>query len=94
MKLQTSINKKNLNELVIKSSIWNSLIEVYLNEKNIDISIYLVSIQIKWNRIIVKTNKVILNAELFMYNDKINITISEKLKKMWLKFEGFEIKYI
>lgn len=94
MKLTTSINKKNLNELVIKSSIWNSIIEVFKQEKNMDITPYLVSIQIKWNRIIIKTNKTILNAELLMLSDKINQRISEKLKKIWLRFEEFEIRYI
>nr|MDD3720361.1 hypothetical protein [Candidatus Gracilibacteria bacterium] len=94
MKLTTSINKKNLNELVIKSSIWNSIIEVFKYEKNMDITPYLVSIQIKGNRIIIKTSKTILNTELLMLSDKINYKISEKLKKIGLRFEEFEIRYI
>jgi hypothetical protein len=38
---------KNREELLIKTSFWNSIIEVFKLEKNIDVSEYLVSVQIK-----------------------------------------------
>jgi hypothetical protein len=44
MKLNIPDDKK---ELFIKTSIWNSVIEVFKSEKNIDITEYLISIQIK-----------------------------------------------
>ncbi len=94
MQLSKSINKKNLDNLVIKSSIWNSIIEVFKDEKKIDITSYLVSIQIKWDTILVKTSKPILNTELLMINDKIMKKVDEKLKKIWLRYENFEIKYM
>jgi hypothetical protein len=44
MELNIAENKQ---ELFIKTSMWNSIIVVFNNEKNIDITSYLVSIQIR-----------------------------------------------
>jgi hypothetical protein len=44
MKLNIQENKK---EVFIKSIMWNSIIEVFKDEKNIDITSYLVSIQLR-----------------------------------------------
>jgi hypothetical protein len=44
MELNISLDKQ---EVFIKSTMWNSIIEVFKIEKNIDITNYLVSIQLK-----------------------------------------------
>lgn len=93
MQINKSINKRNLNELVIKSSVWNSIIEVFKDTKKLDITPYLVSIQLKWNTILVKTLKPIINTELLILNDKIIKKVEEKFKKIWIRFEDFEIRY-
>jgi len=91
MKLNIPDDKK---ELFIKTSIWNSVIEVFKSEKNIDITEYLISIQIKWKTILVKTNKPIINSEALILNNKIKKNFWEKLKKLWINFYDFELKYI
>jgi len=91
MELNIAENKQ---ELFIKTSMWNSIIVVFNNEKNIDITSYLVSIQIRWKTILVKTNKPIINIEALILDDKIKKTFSVKLKKLWIKFYDFELRYI
>jgi hypothetical protein len=44
MKLNLSEDKK---ELFIKTSIWNSFIDVFKQKKSIDVSDYMVSVQIR-----------------------------------------------
>lgn len=94
MLINNSINKKNLSEITIKSLVWNSIIEVFLKEKNIDIKQYLVSIQLRWNSILVKINKPIIKTELLLVQDKIMIEIQNKFRKVGIKFYDYEIKYI
>ena len=91
MDLNIPINKQ---EVFIKSTMWNSIIEVFNVEKGIDITNYMVSIQLRWKTVLVKTNKPIINTEAHILDDKINKLFSEKITKMWIKFYDFEIKYI
>lgn len=91
MELNIPINKQ---EVFIKSTMWNSIIEVFKSEKNIDITSYMISIQLRWKIILIKTNKPIINTEALMLDDKIKHIFSEKIKKMWIKFYDFEIKYL
>jgi hypothetical protein len=42
-------------DLFLKTALWNSIVEVFKNEKNMDITSYLVSINVKGNKLIVKT---------------------------------------
>jgi len=44
MKLFLSDKKR---ELFLKTSLWNSIVDTFKDEENIDISSYLVSVQIK-----------------------------------------------
>lgn len=94
MYLSTSINKRNLNEMTIKSLVWNSIVEIFKQEKNMDIKPYLVSIQIKWKSIIVKVNKPIVKSEILLIEDKIKNEVLNKFKKVGIKFYDFEIKYV
>lgn len=94
MQISTSINKRNLNEMTIKSLVWNSIVEVFKQEKNIDIKLYLVSIQIKWKSIIVKVNKPIVKSEILLIEDKIKNEVLNKFKKVGINFYDFEIKYV
>ena len=78
----------------MQSIIWNTIIEIFKNKKNIDITKYLVSIKLKWENILVKTNKPIINTELYFINEEIKEVSKEKLQKLWLNFIDFEIKYL
>jgi hypothetical protein len=74
--------------------MWNSIIEVFKVEKNIDITNYLVSIQLRWKTILLKTNKPIINSEALIYDDKIKLLFESKIKKIWIKFYDYELRYI
>jgi ERCC4-related helicase len=63
----------------MKSIIWNTIIEVFKWEKNIDITDYLSSIKINSVKITIKTTKPIINAELHTIDDKIKKSLIEKL---------------
>jgi len=81
-------------EVFIKSTMWNSIIEVFKIEKNIDITDYLVSIQLRWNTILVKSNKPIINTEALLLDDKIKEKFELKIKKIGINFNNYELKYI
>jgi len=93
MLISEILNKKNLSSTTKKSIIYNTIIEVFLENKKIDIKSYLISINEVWNIFLVKTTKPIINAELYLLNEKIKEKSLNKLKKMWFKFLDFEIKY-
>ncbi len=91
MQLNISEDKQ---EIFIKSTMWNSMIEVFNEEKLIDITNYMISIQLRWKIIIIKTNKPIINTEALILDDKIKALFSEKIKKLWIKFYDYEVRYI
>ncbi|NDK08694.1 hypothetical protein EOM39_05650 [Candidatus Gracilibacteria bacterium] len=93
MYLNKSINNKNLQDMTIKSLVWNSIVEVFKQEKKLDIVPYLVSIQLKGKSIIIKVNKPIIKSEVLLLDDIINQEVQNKFKKVGIKFYDFEIKY-
>jgi hypothetical protein len=84
---------KEKTELFIKTAVWNSLVEIFKEEKKLDISKFLISIKISKNNILIKTNKPILNSEMFLLSEKITEKIKIKLKKTDFSFD-FELKFI
>jgi hypothetical protein len=74
--------------------MWNSIIEVFKEEKNIDITNYLISIQLRWNTILLKSNKPIINTEALILDNLIKEKFSKKIKWIWIQFSNFELKYI
>jgi len=91
MELNIPIEKQ---EVFIKSTMWNSIIEVFNIEKNIDITDYLVSIQLRWKTILIKSNKPIINNEALLLDDKIKKEFELKLKKIWINFWDYILRYI
>ena len=81
-------------EIIIKSIIWNTIIDIFKDKKKIDITKYLVSIKLKWENILIKTNKPIINTELYLLNEEIKKASKDKLKKLSLNFIDFDIKYL
>ena len=94
MEIWDSILRKNKQETVNNSLLWNSIIIIFNEQKWIDITPYLESIKLNWNRVFIKTNNPLINTELLLIDDKIKKLFSEKLKKVWIKFYDFEVKYI
>lgn len=91
--MQLNISEKR-REIFIKSLMWNSIVEIFKQKKDMDITPYLISIQLKWKIILIKTNKPIINTEALMLDDKIKELFSDKIKKIWIKFYDFELRYI
>ena len=94
MDLAKSIRSSWKTEVVIQSIIWNTIIEIFKTKKNIDITSYLVSIKLKWENILVKTNKPIINNELYLYSEEIKKISKQKIEKIWLNYWDFEIKFL
>ncbi len=94
MEIANSIRRSWKEEVIIQSIIWNTIIEIFEQEKKIDIKKYLVSIKLKWENILVKTNKPIINTELYLLNEQIKKVSQDKFKKLWLYKINFDIKYL
>ena len=93
MLISKILNKKNLSSTAKKSIIFNTIIEVFLEQKKIDIKPYLISVSEIWNIFLVKTTKPIINTELYLLNENIKKACLKKLNKLWFKFIEFDIKY-
>lgn len=76
---------------VISSIILKSIVDDFLKIKKIDISHFLISIQLKWNLIILKTNKPILNAEIMMIQNILVKNITQKLENIGIKIKELQI---
>lgn len=90
MKLYLTDEKK---EIFIKTSVWNSIVDIFKQEKNLDVSEFLISVKISSKKIFIKTNKPIFNSEAILLHEKISSKIREKLLKAEIDFD-FEIKYL
>ncbi len=88
-----SLNKVAKQETVIKSIIWNTLIETYQTKKNIDITPYLVSIQLKNNICIIHTWKPILNTDLQLYESFFKETLQNRFQKTGIIIKNIEFRY-
>ena len=94
MDLEKTVKQSWRQEAIIKSLAWNWVVEVFKGKKDVDISDYLWSIQLKWNTIFIKVTKSILKSEMLLLDDIIKQTVEKKFKKVWIKFPKLEIKYI
>ena len=94
MEIWDWIKRKWRELVVVKSIIWTTIIWIFKQEKNIDLTNYLISINVRWKTIIIKTNKPIINSQLLLFDDKIKEESKKKITKIWLKFDYLEVKYI
>ena len=94
MDLKKTVKASWRQEAIIKSLVWNSVIEVFQEKKDIDVTPYLSSIQIKEKIILIKTNKSIMKSEMIMLDNFIQEKIEDKFKKIGIKFYQMELKYI
>ncbi len=93
MQFWNFFKKININDTIIKSIIFNTIIEIFLNEKKIDIKKYLISIKINKNFILIKTNKPIITSELLLLNEKIINLLNKKFERLNFDISKYEIKY-
>ncbi len=87
-----SINKTWKKDNIVKSIIWNEVVYLFKNKKNIDIQSFLISIKLSWDVIIIKTLKPILNQEIKIYKNEIIENIKTKLSNIWIVLNINDIK--
>lgn len=87
-----SIHKTWKKDNIVKSIIWNEVVYLFKNKKNIDIQSFLISIKLSWDVIIIKTLKPILNQEIKMYKNEIIENIKTKLSNIWIVLNINDIK--
>jgi len=91
--LLKSLNKLSKQDTVIKSIIWNHIIAEYKEKKWIDITPYIISIQLKNNICIIHTQKPILNADLSIYENDIKEKINKSFADTGIVFKNLEFRY-
>ena len=94
MDLLKSLNSSWKIDLIVKSLVWNSVIEVFQEQKSIDITPYLISVVVKKNLYVVKTNKPVISSQGYLLYDLIKERIWEKISKVWVKYTDFEVKFV
>ncbi|MDD3301940.1 MAG: hypothetical protein PHN31_00150 [Candidatus Gracilibacteria bacterium] len=94
MYISNLLGKRNLNELVIKSILWNSIIEIFRKNKNFNILPFLVSIKINNNIILVKVSRPIIKTEVMIERENINNLFKSKITKVYNNNNDFIIKYV
>ena len=89
--LLKSLGKTWKQNQVIASIIYKSIKDDFLELKKIDITPYIISIQVRDHIIIVKTNKPILNSEIKHIEDIIIKNILQKLENIWIHMKNLEL---
>ncbi len=89
--LLKSLGKTWKQNQVLSSIIYKSIIHDFLELKKIDISSYIISIQLRENIIILKTNKPILNSEIKHIEKFLIQNIDQKLQKIWIHLKQIEL---
>ncbi len=93
MQIKLDVNKNNINDTIIKSIIFKTVIELFFEKNKIDIKNSVRSIKMFGDVFLVNVEKPIIAHELYLINEEIKKVVIKKLKKMWFNFLRFEIKY-
>ncbi|MCP4523733.1 MAG: hypothetical protein GY828_05980 [Candidatus Gracilibacteria bacterium] len=93
MKISENLLSKQKQEAIIKSLLWNSIVEVFNNEKKIDITEGLVSIKKSGSTLRVTSNNPLLSQEFIYLDDKIQKLFKNKVIKIGIILGDCEIKY-
>lgn len=91
--LNDSINNKIKSDTLIKSLLWNSIVEVFDKKKSIDIKEDLKSIQINWDTFFISTWEPIVNREIFLLEKDIKDLFENKINKIGIKIKSYNIRY-
>ncbi len=94
MEIKKNLGNKINSNLLIKSLAWNCIVQVFKEQKNKDITPYLISVDIKWLTLFVKTQNPLVNSEIQMIENTIQEELKKKLKQVWVSFYDFEIRYL
>ncbi|USN58349.1 MAG: hypothetical protein H6767_08880 [Candidatus Peribacteria bacterium] len=94
MPVGDSIRRNNRELVVIKSTVWNTVVHSYKEQYGKDISEYLGSIQIRGNTILIKTNKPLINSEILRIQEPIKKACIDRLGKIGIKWYMMELKCV
>ncbi len=94
MEIKGNLWNKITSTLLIKSIVWNSIVECMKKEKNQDITSYLTSVNVKWNVFLIKTQNPLINGEIQMIENILKWEIKKKLQMVGVPFNEFEIRYL
>lgn len=92
--LLRSLNKTWKQNQILSSIIWNQVINFFKENKNIDITNYIISIKILSQVIIIKTQKPIINSQILENKQKILNKIHDSFEKIWIKNKNLDLKCI
>lgn len=91
--LLKSLNKTWKADQILSSIIYKSIIGDFLEIKKIDITVYVISVKMRWNVILIKTNKPILNTELLSIENILVKNISSKLNNIWIIIKDIKLRF-
>lgn len=77
---------------IIKSLLWNTCVDTFQKERNIDITEKIVSVKKNTSNFLITFNNPLLKQEYIFLEEIISQTFHKKLSKMWITQEKFEIK--
>ncbi len=93
MDLWASLKRTNRQGVVITSVLKNTIIEVFKQQKNIDISDQILSLKYTMHSITIVTEKPIVNAEIVLLEADIKKSFLTKLERMGIPLEDVRLRY-
>lgn len=94
MDLGKSIYNTRHSTTLITSVITKVIIDIFQEKKSIDISGYIISVQIRDKVILVKTWNPMMNGELLLLSDVIESAYKQSMKELWASDLALDIRYI
>ena len=94
MDLGKSIYNTRHSTTLITSVITKVIIDIFQEKKSIDISGYIISVQIRDKVILVKTWNPMMNGELLLLSDVIESAYKQSMKDLGASDLSFNIRYI
>lgn len=88
-----SLGRTKKTKSVESGIVFDVVKKVFFDKKGIDIHPYIISTQVDGNRIIIKTQKPLINSELLILEPEIKKALYERFQSIGLKKKEFVIYY-
>lgn len=79
MDIGNALRRAGREDITIRATLANTIREIYSHE------VYIESVKMHGNKIIIKTGKPLINSELSLMSEDIKKTSLQKLDSMWIK---------
>ena len=89
--LAASLQRQKSKKTIIDSIMYNTLQEVFLAEKWIDIEKFIISTDFVEGRLRIKTSKPIISEEIHSISGLLEEQILKKLSMLWEKYNKIDI---